>query len=116
MKNSKRGALDNLEQLVVGLGVLAILGAVIFLIIAETRVQVESIGGCENSTLVFNGTTNQCHWLNGTGTVRGGASHAFNATVSVQEATSDVPGWLPIVVITVIGGVLLALVRIFRNR
>ena len=41
-----------------------------------------------------------------------------NATAAVQatqSAMGDIPGWLPIVVITVIGGVLLTLVRFFRK-
>lgn len=43
-------------------------------------------------------------------------SNAFNATEEVQNATQDIPGWLPIIVITVIGAILLSLVAIFRGR
>lgn len=42
-----------------------------------------------------------------------------NATAAIQEvqnATSDIPGWLPIIVITVIGALLLGLVQYFRSR
>jgi len=41
---------------------------------------------------------------------------AFNATSDVQNATQDIPGWLPIIVITVIGALLIGLVTRFRAR
>lgn len=85
--NKKGQVLDNLGGLLTTLGYLAILMAVIFLIVAEIAA---------NDTVAADG----------------------NATVAVQEtqdAMADIPGWLPIVVITVIGGVLLTLVRFFRS-
>lgn len=84
---NKKGVLDNLANLLTMLGYLAILMAVIFLIVAEIAA---------NDTVVADS----------------------NATAAVQEtqiAMSDIPGWLPIVVITVIGGVLLTLVRFFKS-
>ncbi len=84
---SKKGVLDNLGGLVTTLGALAILLAVVFLIVAE-------IG--QNASVVADG----------------------NATAGVREtqaAMADIPGWLPIVVITVIGVILLGLVRMFRK-
>ena len=87
LRKNKKGVLDALGGLITTLGYLAILMAVIFLIVAEIR---------------------------GNATVAADA----NATAAVrqtQEAMADVPPWLPIVVITVIGGVLLTLVRFFRQ-
>ena len=43
------------------------------------------------------------------------ASFATNSTGETQNALQDVPGWLPIIVVTVIGALLLGLVRMFRN-
>jgi len=43
-------------------------------------------------------------------------SYAINGTRSVQNATDDIPGWLPIIVITIIGVILIGLVSIFRRR
>lgn len=83
----KKGVLDNLANLLTTLGYLAILMAVIFLIVAEIAA---------NPTVVADGN----------------ASVAVDET---QDAMADIPGWLPIVVITVIGGVLLTLVRFFRS-
>lgn len=84
---SKKGALDNLGNLVTMLGYLAILMAVVFLIVAEIAA---------NDTVVAD-------------------SNATAAVQETQSAMSDIPGWLPIIVITVIGGVLLTLVRFFRS-
>ena len=41
---------------------------------------------------------------------------AYNATGEIQNATQEIPGWLPIIIITVIGAILLGLVAYFRRR
>lgn len=87
LMKSKKGVLDNLAGLLTTLGYLAILMAVIFLIVAEIAAN-ETVAADSNATA---------------------------AVQETQEAMSDIPGWLPIVVITVIGGVLLTLVRFFRS-
>jgi hypothetical protein len=33
---------------------------------------------------------------------------------SLQTAADDIPGWVPIIIVAIIGGILLALVRYFR--
>ncbi len=43
-------------------------------------------------------------------------SHAWNGTGETQSAMSDIPGWLAIIVITVIGAVLIGLVAMFRRQ
>jgi len=42
--------------------------------------------------------------------------NATAAVAEVQTAMSDIPGWLPIVVVAVIGVLLLSLVQMFRSR
>lgn len=44
------------------------------------------------------------------------ADRAYNATSTVQNATQDIPGWLPIIVIVIIGAVLIGLVSLFRRN
>lgn len=44
------------------------------------------------------------------------ATYATNGTGDVQNAMQDIPGWLPIIVITVIGAILLGLVANFRKQ
>lgn len=43
------------------------------------------------------------------------ASFATNGTGATQNALQDIPGWLPIIVVTIIGALLLGLVRLFRQ-
>ena len=83
----KRGVIDNLSALIIGLGAFAIVAVVIFLIMSELAANTDVAAD----------------------------SNASAAVGEVQSAASDIPGWLPIVVITVIGGVLLLLVRVFRQ-
>ena len=42
--------------------------------------------------------------------------NASAAIDEVQNAMDDIPGWLPIIVITIIGALLLGLVSFFRGR
>lgn len=115
MRHHKKGVIDDLANLLTALGTLAILGAVIFLIIAESQDQVVTQGACDNTSLSFNETDYLCYDTTLAG-ASDGASFAYNASTGVQSAASDVPGWLPIIVITIIGGVLLTLVRFFRQQ
>lgn len=86
----KKGNLENLGGLVLSLVFIGILLSVVFLILAEVKVQAEAVSG-------HNG------------------SYAVNSTSEVQNAMQDIPTWLPIIVITVIGAVLLALIQYFRR-
>ena len=43
-------------------------------------------------------------------------SLAYNSTETLQNATDDVPGWIPLIVIAVIGAMLLGLVAMFRKN
>ena len=42
--------------------------------------------------------------------------HAYNATGELQRATDTVPTWVPIIVITFIGAILLGLVALIRKK
>ena len=83
----KKGVLDQLGGLIQALGFLAILMAVIFLIVAQIAANADVAAD----------------------------SNASAAIATTQSAMSDIPGWLPIVVIAVIGGVLLTLIQFFRK-
>jgi hypothetical protein len=43
-------------------------------------------------------------------------SYAVNSTRSLATATDTVPGWAPLIVIAVIGGLILGLVALFRRK
>uniref|UniRef100_A0A6H1ZJC1 Uncharacterized protein n=1 Tax=viral metagenome TaxID=1070528 RepID=A0A6H1ZJC1_9ZZZZ len=42
--------------------------------------------------------------------------YAYNASSDVQNATQDIPGWLPIIVVVVIGALLIGLVSFLRRQ
>ena len=42
-------------------------------------------------------------------------TNASKAVDTVQSAMSDIPGWLPIVIVAIIGALLLSLVSLFRT-
>jgi len=89
MFKSKKGQIfDQLSGLGVGITGLAITLVVVFLIMSETKA---------NSTVAAD-------------------SNATAAVTDLQSAASDIPGWVPLVVIAVIGAILLGLVAMFRRR
>jgi len=100
MKN-KKGAIEGLMAMIVPLIAIGILLAVGFLIMSEAKTQIRDIQGL-NST--FESATHP----------KGTA--AINGTNDTINAIADIPGWLPIIVITVIGALLIGLVARFRSR
>jgi len=84
---SKSGVLDNLAALGVGIAGLAITLVVVFLIMSETAA---------NTTVAAD-------------------TNATEAINTLQEATSDIPGWVPLIVIAIVGSILLGLVALFRR-
>jgi len=104
---TKKAVLDNLSSLITGLAVLAIIASIIFLIIAETKSQVVAQDPCDTAGATYYSGNNTCS----TGTL----SDSVTAITETQEATGDIPGWLPIIVVAVVGGLLLGLVRFFRR-
>ena len=40
----------------------------------------------------------------------------YNSTITLENATGTIPGWIPLVVIAMIGSILLGLVALFRRR
>ena len=43
-------------------------------------------------------------------------ANATSAVTTLTNAASDIPGWVPLVVVAVIGAILLGLVAMFRGR
>ena len=87
-KLNKKGAIDQLMPVVIALVVIGITLVVGFLILAEVA---------DNTKVAADNN----------------ATAAVNA---VQGAMADIPGWLPIIVITIIGALLIGLVAYFRGR
>lgn len=87
-KLGKKGVVDQLVPLVTSLVVIGVVLVVGFLIFAEVG---------DNSKVKANSN----------------ASYAVNETMN---AMNEIPGWLSIIIITVIGALLIGLVSMFRRR
>ncbi|KKN25454.1 hypothetical protein LCGC14_0884860 [marine sediment metagenome] len=95
---SKKAVIDQLFPLILGLVTIGIILVIGFLILAEGKSQIEKVQG-------LNSTGGRATDLAGT--------TAWNATVDTVGALADIPTWLPIIVITVIGALLIGLVSLF---
>lgn len=93
---SKKGQLGDLGKLAVGIAGLAIVLVVTFLILSQAKSQIVTTDGVD--------TTNESTW-----------SLSYNATNELTDAVATVPGWVPLIVIAMIGAVLLGLVAKFRG-
>ena len=86
----KKAQIAQLQPIIVALVSVAIVLVVGFLIMAQVKTQATALEG-ENGSSV-------------------------NATSEVVDAMDDIPGWLPIIVVTVIGSLLIGLVAYFKAR
>jgi len=91
---NKKGMLGNLGALGVGIATLTIVLVVAFLVVADTQTQLKTVQN-RPAMVAENGTT------------------AYNATVQLQSAAATIPGWVPLIVLVAIGGLIIALVSKF---
>ena len=88
MLKHKKGVVDQLAPVVISLVVIGLTIAIAFLILANVAAN-DQVAADSN------------------------ASTALDVT---QNAMADIPGWLPIIIITIIGALLIGLVSLFRGR
>ena len=100
---NKKGQIGQLGGLITALVAVGILLVVGFLIMAEAGDQIVDI---ENTA---SGATCDGSGLNGS------CGYGANATATTVSAMADIPGWLPIIVVVVIGALILGLVTLFRR-
>ena len=105
MKQNKKGVLAELSGLAVGIATLAIVLVVAFMIMSQGKDQIGDIEGLAMDPTTGKMNATQCYF-----------SAACNSTATLQNATSTIPGWVPLIVIAMIGAVLLGLVAMFRKR
>ena len=86
MKNKKGQVMNGIQLLFTALAGMVIVAAVVFLIIANVAA---------NAQVAADG-------------------NATAAVATIQQAAATIPGWVPLVVIATIGGLILLLVRVFR--
>jgi len=88
MKMTKKGQIfDQLSGLGIGIAALAITLVVVFLILSQTAA---------NTTVAAD-------------------ANASLAVDTMQASAATIPGWVPLIVIAVIGAILLSLVAVFRR-
>lgn len=117
MKLSKRGQVfDNLASLSVGIATFSIIIIVAFLVMSNVKTQLTAdSSACANGT--WNGTvccyTGVATCLGENQSARN--SLAWNSTGDLQNTTSTVPGWIPLIVIVTIGSIILGMIGMFRK-
>jgi len=98
-KLTKKAQIDALQPLIMSLIVIGVVLVVGFLVFAQVQDQVVSIDGVDEANLASNST-----------------SYGYNASTDVILAMSDIPGWLPIIVVVTIGALLIGLVSFLRQQ
>lgn len=89
MKMNKKGQImSQLGALGIGIATLAITLVVVFLILSQTGANTQVVADA-NATAAVN---------------------------TLTDAAADIPGWVPLVVIAVIGALILGLVALFRRQ
>lgn len=122
--NKKGQIMQQLGGLAVGIAALTIVMVITFIIISQGRSQIVDMeggtGACGNISHVYNGTqccepgTSQTALCGGINT--SGTNEAYNVTHTLGSAVETIPGWVPLIVIAVIGSIILGVVMLFRNR
>ena len=87
-KMNKKGVFDQLGALGIGIATLVITLAVVFLILSQVGSNAQ-VAADANATAAVN---------------------------TLTAAAADIPGWVPLVVIVAIGGLILGLVAVFGRR
>ena len=121
MKNLKMSrkaqVFDNLGAMAVGIAGLAITLVITFLIISQGRESMSAGEKCISGS-TWNATSESC-CVSGALTCGGAnvttTSSAMNATRTLGSAVDEIPGWVSLIVIAVIGSVILGLVALFRR-
>ena len=89
LKLNKRGQVfSQIQGLGVGIAGMVIVFAVVFLIMTQVG---------SNQQVAADG-------------------NATAAVLTLANATDDIPGWVPLIVIAIIGGIMLSLVALFQRR
>ncbi len=95
--DKKGQVMSQLGALGIGVASLVIILAVVFLVLAQTGAQAATFQPGAGSLTTCNTT-------------------ACNATVTLTNAAATIPGWVPLIILVAIGGLILALVSVFGRR
>lgn len=92
-----QGVMQSLATLGIGVATFTVTIIIAFLVIGNTSDQIvttQSVNESDSATM----------------------TEAYNATNSLGEATDTIPGWVPLIILVVIGGIVLAMVKGFGGR
>jgi len=87
-KLSKKGVFDQLGALGIGVATLVITLAVVFLILAQVGANAQVVND----------------------------ANATRSTLVLTNAAATIPGWVPLVILVAVGGLILSLVAVFGGR
>ena len=125
MDNKKGQVFSNLSGIAVGIAILTITLVISFLVITQSRTQLvnmEEDTYCTspanlNGTWIFNETHRICqNTSNSSHKKVANLSAAYNSTDTLATSVDSIPGWVPLIVIAVIGSILLGLVALFKDE
>ena len=119
--NKKAQVMQNLGGIGIGIASIVILLAVVFLVMAQINTSTVSLGEqCANSSNYWDSTNQTCCTASTNCSIAQGGTQPFstvwNSTATLTNATATIPGWIPLIVLVVIGGIILAMVSRFGNR
>ena len=121
MVKDKKAQISQIQALIIPLVAIGVVLGIGFLITAEVKDQIDTTDPCMSTigtanVWVHNANESFCRNYSVNNATLGSVSYGMNSTSTVQSALSDIPGWLPIIIITVIGALLIGLVGMFRGR
>lgn len=106
----KKAQLQTLQAVVLGL-------VVVGLVLGIGTVMLNQLHSnlCTNAGGWYN-VTGDRHCTNNGTALTAGNTYALNATISVEDTLGDVPGWLPVIVIAIIGAVVFGIIYMFGRK
>ena len=122
---NKKAVMEDISKIVIGVFTFSVVLVITLLILAQSRTQVETMESsdwCGTGFAYSTSGNNCCNTTGGTANCLGAnhtpasLSYAFNSTQTTQGAILDIPGWLPIIIVAMIGGILLTVVAYFRRQ
>ena len=116
--NNKGQALSTFRGLIISLVVISFVVGIGFMLGSEVNTQVEDMESDDfcGTGYTYNDSSQECYNTSNTSdTTTASFTAAYNGTSEILDAMADIPGWIPLVIIAVIGLVLLALISRYQG-
>ena len=118
--SKKAQVMQNIGGIGISIATLVVLLAITFLVLSNVRTQAISVDPCADTVYYknYNATANCCgNGVGGNCSTGGlGISITMNSTQELTDATATIPGWVPLIILVLIGGLILAMVKTFGDR